>query len=615
MQVQFWGTRGSIATPGPETVRYGGNTSCVSIRTRRGTQLVIDAGTGLRGLGITLMRQGEAARRGHLLISHTHWDHIQGFPFFAPLFEAGCEWDVYAPRGFGPSLRETLAGQMQYTYFPVDLDEMGATIRYHDLIEGSFMIDEVRVTARYLNHPALTLGYRLEVDGITVVYASDHEGHAHAAALGLPLGQVLGALHPGDSRHRDFIAKADLLIHDTQYTAAEYAERVGWGHSTLEYVVDMSIAAGVRQLALFHHDPGRDDNALDALVVAGQQRVRDAGASVKLFAAAEGAMLELDAPAGAMVPLREDAQVTVEPQDLQDKQVLIACADPDLAEQIRATVLTEGLSAVVADNPQDALLAADPQQLALAIVARRLGPHDGLELVRELRAGTGMGLLPVIMLAPADACVGEDTRAPSVAGTRAPQLITDWISPPFTPQYLRTKLRAGLLRKRARWQAPPLPPDELERLAALHALELLDTPSEERFDRITRLAARFFGVPIALISLVDRDRQWFKSRNGLQVQQTSREVSFCGHAILQSEALVVSDAWTDDRFADNPLVQSEPRVRFYAGHPIAAPDGSPIGTLCLIDHKPRHFGEAQIKALRDMAALVERELRNSATRP
>ena len=131
MQVQFWGTRGSIATPGPETVRYGGNTSCVSVRTRRGTQLVIDAGTGLRGLGIALMQQGDAARRGHLLIGHTHWDHIQGFPFFTPLFEAGNEWDVYAPRGFGPSLRDTLAGQMQYTYFPVNLDEMGATIRYH----------------------------------------------------------------------------------------------------------------------------------------------------------------------------------------------------------------------------------------------------------------------------------------------------------------------------------------------------------------------------------------------------------------------------------------------------------------------------------------------------
>ncbi|HQX60783.1 MAG TPA: MBL fold metallo-hydrolase [Burkholderiaceae bacterium] len=610
MRVQFWGTRGSIATPGPETVRYGGNTSCVSIRTRRGTQLVIDAGTGLRALGIALMTEGEEGRRGHLLIGHTHWDHIQGFPFFAPLFEAGHEWDVYAPRGFGPSLRETLAGQMQYTYFPVNLDEMGATIRYHDLVEGSFMIDEVRVTARYLNHPALTLGYRLEVDGITVVYASDHEGHAHAAALGMPLGQVLGALHPGDNRHREFIAKADLLIHDAQYTAAEYPKRIGWGHSTIEYVVDMAIAAGVRQLALYHHDPSRTDEALDALVVAGRQRVRDAGASVNLFGAAEGMVLELDAPDTAVAPARGDAQASIDTQDLADKQVLIACTDAALAEEIREVVRSEGLSAVIADTPQDALLAIHPQQLALAVIEHQFGDTSGLSLLRALRALEGLAQLPVIMLAPAEACAQEESK-PLVAASAAPA-VTEWLCPPFTPQYLRTKLRAGLLRTRARWQAPPIPQQEMRRLAALHALEILDTPAEERFDRITRLAARFFGVPIALISLVDRDRQWFKSRSGSLVQQTSREVSFCGHAILQSDVMVVADALADDRFADNPLVQSEPRLRFYAGHPIVAADGSAIGTLCLIDHKPRHFGAAQIKALRDMAALVERELQATA---
>lgn len=608
MQVQFWGTRGSIATPGPETVRYGGNTSCVSVRTRGGTQLVIDAGTGLRGLGIALMKQGDAARRGHLLIGHTHWDHIQGFPFFTPLFEAGNEWDVYAPRGFGPSLRETLAGQMQYTYFPVNLDEMGATIRYHDLVEGSFMIDDIRVTARYLNHPALTLGYRIEADGITLVYASDHEGHAHAAALGLPLGQVLGALHPGDSRHRDFIANADLLIHDTQYTAAEYPSRVGWGHSTMEYVVDMAICAGVRQLALFHHDPGRDDDALDAMVEAGRQRVRAANATVELFGAAEATTITLEAQARLVTPVRGDAQAEVDTHDLTDKQVLIACTDATMAADIRAMVQTEGLSALIADNPQQALDIADPMRLALAVID--LGPtsHDGMALAQSLRACQGLGQLPVIMLAPADACVIDPTDANLASHVRPPRPLTEWLSPPFTLQYLRTKLRAGLLRTRARWQVPPTPAEEARRLQALHELAILDTAPEERFDRITRLAARFFGVPIALISLVDHDRQWFKSRSGLQVAQTSREVSFCGHAILQDETLVVPDALADDRFADNPLVLSEPRLRFYAGHPIVAPDGSAIGTLCLIDHAPRFFGAAQIKALRDMAALVEREL-------
>ena len=294
MQVRFWGTRGSIPTPGPATVRYGGNTSCVEVRTPGGALLVLDAGTGLRALGDALMSEGARARRGHLLIGHTHWDHIQGFPFFRPISEPGSVWDVYAPRGFGASLRDTLAGQMQYTYFPVGLDELGATIRYHDLVEGGFAIDDVRVTARYLNHPALTLGYRLETGGISVVYSTDHECHLNSAALpGPPLSRVLRPAHTGDRRHLDFVAGADLLIHDAQYTEAEYAGHVGWGHSTIEYVVDLAIAGGVKRLALFHHDPHRDDAELDSLVGASRQRVIDAGGTLEVFAASEGQTVEL----------------------------------------------------------------------------------------------------------------------------------------------------------------------------------------------------------------------------------------------------------------------------------------------------------------------------------
>lgn len=612
MQVQYWGTRGSIATPGPTTVRHGGNTSCVAVRTRAGTQLVLDAGTGLRGLGLALMEQGSAARRGHILIGHTHWDHIQGFPFFAPLFTAGNEWDVYAPRGFGASLRETLAGQMQYTYFPVNLDAMGATIRYHDLVEGSFMIAEVRVTARYLNHPALTLGYRLEADGICVVYSSDHECHARAAALGAPLVEVLSALHPGDGRHRDFVAGADLLIHDTQYTAAEYPARVGWGHSTLEYVIDLALAGGVKRVELFHHDPGRNDDAVDALVAAGRQRVRDAGGAVEVHAASEGRVVELAAGPKTLRPVREDAEVPVDTDAVVEKRVLVACADTHLAQRIRAAAEVEGLSVVLASTPEDALLATRPDRLALAIVERWLDGGDGLALCRALRKEGGLTQLPVIVVAGADEPI-EPERASATTPEGAPNsALTEWLVPPFTPQYLRTKLRAGLLRTRARWQNAAIPADEAQRLDALRRLGVLDTPAEERFDRITRLAARLFDVPIALISLVDEERQWFKSRVGDVAQQTTREESFCAHAILGSQALVVSDALGDDRFADNPLVASEPCVRFYAGHPIAAPDGSVVGTLCLIDHQPRDFGAAELKVLIDLAAMAERELHASS---
>lgn len=155
---------------------------------------------------------------------------------------------------------------------------------------------------------------------------------------------------------------------------------------------------------------------------------------------------------------------------------------------------------------------------------------------------------------------------------------------------------------------PDIPVDETRRLRALRSLSVLDTFPEERFDRFTRLATRLFGVPIALVSLVDRDRQWFKSRQGLEAEETSRKISFCAHAILGEGPLVVPDSLSDERFADNPLVCGTPGIRFYAGHPLRAPDGSRVGTLCIIDHQPRGFPEADRVLLADLASMVDREL-------
>ena len=248
---------------------------------------------------------------------------------------------------------------------------------------------------------------------------------------------------------------------------------------------------------------------------------------------------------------------------------------------------------------QGALAAARAESLGLVLIDHGLGSGDGVALYRALRTLSGATQLPVIMLAAAGAPSGDAQSADSV----------EWLALPVSAQYLRTKLRAALMRTRARWQCAREPANETDRLHALHALALLDTPVEERFDRITRLAVRLFDVPIALISLVDAQRQWFKSRAGLATLETPREQSFCAHAILLSQPLVVPDALLDDRFADNPLVTGPPRVRFYAGRRITAPDGSPVGTLCLIDHRPRAFGEAQLQALSDLAALAERELR------
>jgi len=155
---------------------------------------------------------------------------------------------------------------------------------------------------------------------------------------------------------------------------------------------------------------------------------------------------------------------------------------------------------------------------------------------------------------------------------------------------------------------PPTPVDELMRLETLRNLKILDTESEERFDRVTRLARRVFGAPIALVSLVDNDRQWFKSRQGIEVTETSREVSFCGHAILDDKVMVVNDAHDDERFSDNPLVTSDPSIRFYAGYPLSAPDGSKVGTLCIIDRKPRQLQEEDVSLLEELGRMVEEEL-------
>lgn len=601
MQVRFWGTRGSIATPGPQTVRYGGNTSCVEVRTQKGTLIVLDAGTGLRVFGDALMAAG-GAKRGHILIGHTHWDHIQGFPFFTPLFVPGNEWDVYAPRGFGESLQETLAGQMQYTYFPVSLDALGATIRYHDLVEGSFMIDEVRVTARYMNHPALTLGYKLEADGLTVVYATDHECHSHAAALpGPPQGHDQAPTHPGDQRHGAFIAGADLLIHDTQYTAEDYASHAGWGHSTLEYAVDLALAGGVKQLALFHHDPRRDDAAVDALVSTSRQRVLDAGGTLDVFAAAEGASVTLQPKVVAVAAPGEDARELFDTGAVATRPVLIVCHDATLAQRLREVVEAEGMPVCMARDTASALEIAQQTNLALAMIERGLGAEDGLAVCNAIRSLDGMADLPVMIQVATEA---------GVALTQPPARVT-WLVGAFTAEYARTKFRACLLRTRARWAIAALPENEQQRLKALHDLALLDTAAEERFDRITRIAARIFDVPIALITLVDADRQWFKSRFGAIGEQTPREQAFCAHAILGSQTLVVPDALEDDRFADNPLVCGKSRIRFYAGRPIAAADGSRLGTLCVIDHRPRDFGQDEIQLMNDLAALVECELNAS----
>jgi len=599
MQVRYWGTRGSIATPGPSTLRYGGNTSCVEIRSDSGALILLDCGTGAHALGQSLHGQPCS---GHILISHTHWDHIQGLPFFAPLFVPGNVWHIYGPRGIGQSMREVLAKQMEYDYFPVALNAFAAEIHYHDVVEGGFSIDDVWIETQYLNHPALTVGYRIEADGATAVYASDHEPNNADAGRG-----CCEDFEGGDVDHVDFLRDADLVIHDAQYTADEYPAKVGWGHSTIEYVVDVAIAANVRHVALFHHDPARNDDAVEKLLAAAHQRAEDAGSDLRITAAAEGETIELR---GALddarsMPFRPSS--LVKPGgDIEEELVLISGVGEAECALLAAAAKADGVPNWSELSPEALKITVQGGNPSLIFIGDDIAEIDPIALCAELRAlqSEADRQIPIII-------VTDQSKVHNERGEAAG--VTDWLTRPFSIQYARSRLRAWLMRSMLRWRKAALPKDEEARLEAVRALGLLDTDAEERFDRHTRIAAAALGAPIALVTLVDRDRQWFKSHLGFEFSETPRDIGFCSHAILDDKPLVVTDALRDDRFAENPAVVGDPHVRFYAGIPLKLANGARVGALCIVDHQPREISETQLKMLQDIARLVEEELEQPAT--
>jgi CheY-like chemotaxis protein/phosphoribosyl 1,2-cyclic phosphodiesterase len=437
MNVRFWGTRGSMAKPGPTTLRYGGNTSCVEARSVDGTLVVLDCGTGAHGLGQALMAAGQPACNGHLMITHTHWDHIQGFPFFAPLFVPGNTWDIYAPGALGQQLERTLAGQMEYNYFPVTLAQLGATTRYHDLVEGHFAVGGVRVVTRYLNHPALTLGYRLESGGVVLAYSVDHEPHAPN-----PVARRAGEppMHAEDRRHVEFLADADLVIHDAQYTLEEYPQKTGWGHTPAEWAVDYAVAAGVKRLALFHHDPLRSDDAIDRLVEACRCRASAAGSPLDVFAAAEGQELHLlerdttvsatEAPPG---PTLTSGPLTI----------LVADDDPTIVRLLTLALDPDGFRVVTASDGKTALDRARRERPALILLDWEMPAADGIEVTRALRRDPDAALrdVPVVLIT---AQSGPDNAAAGFAAG-----VTDYLTKPFRPAHVRARVHAWLLRRRS----------------------------------------------------------------------------------------------------------------------------------------------------------------------
>ncbi|RMH42887.1 MAG: MBL fold metallo-hydrolase [Deltaproteobacteria bacterium] len=300
MRVRFWGVRGSIPVPGPSTNRYGGNTSCVEVRPHDGPPLIIDAGTGIRRLGKQLMQErfGEGRGVAHLLISHTHWDHIQGMPFFSPLYREGNRLYVYARQRDDTHLRAVFAQQTEDPYFPVPLDAMRADVDFRELVDGeSFSIGAARVACTRLNHPWIAIAYRVDVDGASVVYASDtapftdilleHEFIERPPEPGAPLSPEhrakLEAMRAGLV---DLCRGADLVIYDTQFTPEEYRAKPHWGHSTPDDAIAVALDAKAKTLALYHHAPARSDDEQDAILATYRRRL--AGSDLELIAAYEG---------------------------------------------------------------------------------------------------------------------------------------------------------------------------------------------------------------------------------------------------------------------------------------------------------------------------------------
>jgi ribonuclease BN (tRNA processing enzyme) len=261
--VHVWGARGSLSAPGPATVGYGGNTSCVELELADGSTLILDAGSGIRELGQRLVERDPSVL--HICLTHLHLDHVEGLGFFAPLWKAGWKLQFWGPPSTTATLRERVSRYLSPPLFPIGLSEAPAEAVFEDAPREPWRVGSALIEAQMVEHRGPTLGYRIEEDGQVLVYVPDHEPYLTAALDDKPEWISGWALAAG----------AGLLLHDSQYTEDEYAHRLGWGHSSVDHAAAFSRAAGVRQLAMFHHDPMRSDHELEALYDRVAEAVQD----------------------------------------------------------------------------------------------------------------------------------------------------------------------------------------------------------------------------------------------------------------------------------------------------------------------------------------------------
>ena len=305
MKVNFWGVRGSIPCPGSNTVKYGGNTLCIELRFQANDRLIIiDAGSGIRELGNAMLSRdlSRGPINTEIFLTHTHWDHIMGLPFFVPLYIPGTKIKVYGPVTYeDDTLEDVVGGQLTYRYFPIRQTELAAKIQYVNLKEEHLDLgDGISLTTKYLNHPVLCLGYRFEYHGKVLCTAYDTEPFQNVFCVdpGDPSYDAAMAqegeevAREENERIEQFFADADLLIHDTQYTHEEYiASKVGWGHTSFEHAIDAAKRANIKKLALIHHEPLRTDSQIDELT----PKYCDRGntGDVEVFFAREGMEIEI----------------------------------------------------------------------------------------------------------------------------------------------------------------------------------------------------------------------------------------------------------------------------------------------------------------------------------
>ena len=290
-RLRFWGTRGSIPTPGPSTVRYGGNTPSIEVRTPTGALVLLDAGTGIRELGRALIARANGSPiMGDIYLTHAHWDHIQGIPFFAPAFQPGNRFTIWGAKSLAASIRRVVRDQMSPVVFPVAFEELAATFDFRELTDERHASDGFEVRAFPVRHPGGALGYRFAARGSdgeptqsVFVYISDNELRGADASMS----------DRWRGRLVEFIQGSRVLIHDATYTEDEYESHRGWGHSTYGDAVALALESGVETLVLFHHSPDRSDDDVDACLAECRAACLRSGQTLRIIAAAEGLELEI----------------------------------------------------------------------------------------------------------------------------------------------------------------------------------------------------------------------------------------------------------------------------------------------------------------------------------